>query len=171
MKKTGLLIIAMAFCLVGCASNKTDHGKVDDKLPEWIMEEPKSNDGIYASGVGKMADLVTSKKMAQADAMNNLARKVNTLVKDVTQTMISSSETHSIKGFEENALQTAEASLRGYEQKNYYVAKDGTVYVLLFLPYQTQVDQLNKVAEEYSIPAEYLMSQAKMQEAYDRLFK
>lgn len=172
MKKALFVVFAAAsLFLVGCASNKVDHGKVDEKLPEWVMEEPKSPDGVYATGVGKMADLVTSKKMAQADALNNLARKVNTVVKDVTQTMVSSSETHSIKGFEENAQQVAEATLSGYEQKDYYIAKDDTVYVLLFIPYESQVSQLNKLAEEYEIPTEYLVSQAKMQEAYERLFK
>ncbi len=171
MKKTGILLVALSLLFVGCASKKVDHGNVDESIPEWVMDEPKADDGVYASGVGKMADLVSSKKMAQADAMNNLARKVNTLVKDITQTMISSSETHSIKGFEENALQTAEASLSGYEQKDYYVAKDGTVYVLIFIPYETQVSAINRLAQDYEIPAEYLMSQAKMQDAYDRLFK
>lgn len=170
MKKSVFLFgIVVALILSGCASTK-NVSKSTKNLPDWVMQEPSSKDGIYATGSAKMVDVMVSRKMAEADAVNRLARKIQTVTKDVTQTMVSGSSTDSIKGFEENALQTAEAAVSGFEQKNYFIADDGTVYVLLFLPYQTQVSNLNTLAKKYNISEEYLASQAKMQEAYDKYF-
>ena len=170
MKKIVLVISAvLTFFLAGCASTKSAAEQAKD-YPAWVMQEPTSNDGIYATGSAKMVDVMVSRKMAEADAVNRLARKIQTVTKDVTQTMISGSSTDSIKGFEENAMQTAEASVSGFEQKDYYIAEDGTVFILLFLPYETQVSNLNSVAKKYNISEEYLASQAKMREAYERYF-
>jgi len=170
MKKLGVLLGAAAvLALSGCASTKSAAAQVKD-YPKWVMQEPTSKDGIYATGSAKMVDVMVSRKMAEADAVNRLARKITTVTKDVTQTMISGSATDSIKGFEENAMQTAEASVSGFEQKEYYIAPDGTVFILLFLPYETQVTNLNNIAKKYNISEEYLASQAKMKEAYDRYF-
>lgn len=170
MKKIALALSAMlALFLVGCASTKSVEQQTKN-LPDWVMQEPTSSDGIYATGSAKMVDVMVSRKMAQADAVNQLARKIQTVTKDVTQTMVSGSTTDSVRGFEENALQTAEASVSGFEQKNYYVADDGTVYVLLFLPYNTQVSNLNNIAKKYNISEEYLASQAKMEDAYNKYF-
>jgi len=104
------------------------------------------------------------------NAYNDLSRKVSTVVKDVTQTMVSGSKTDSMKGFEENALQVSEATLAGAKRTNFYQGKDGTVYIQMFLPYDTQVNALNKTAEAYEISAEYLATQVKMKEAYEKYF-
>ncbi len=160
---------SLVLALTACSTTKSV-AEQSKEYPEWVMQEPSSEDGIYASGSAKMVDPMVSRKMAEADAVNRLARKIQTVTKDVTQTMISGSATDSIKGFEENAMQTAEASISGFEQKAYYIAEDGTVFILLFLPYKTQVSNLNTLAKKYNISEEYLASQAKMKEAYDRYF-
>ena len=85
--------------------------------------------------------------------------------------MTSGSKEDAMKGFEENSIQTVEATLNGIRQTNFYISKDGTVYVQMFLPYETQVEVLNKAANDYHISEEYLATQVKMQEAYDKYFK
>lgn len=171
MKKilTVLAMTAALFMAMSCGSTKTAASASSD-VPEWYIVEPESKDGIYGTGQALMADFDTSLKMAEANAYNNLSRKVTVVVKDVTQTMVSGSKTDTMKGFEENALQVSNATLQGARRTNFYQGKDGTVYVQVFLPYDTEVDALNKTAQNYDISAEYLATQVKMQEAYEKYF-
>lgn len=169
MKKilTVLGMVAALFMAAGCGSTKVS---ANSDVPDWYVIEPDSKDGIYASGQALMADFDTSLRMAEANAYNSLSRKVQTVVKDVTQTMVSGSKTDTMKGFEENALQESNATLSGARRTNFYQGKDGTVYVQVFLPFETEVTTLNKVAEDYDISPEYLATQVKMQEAYEKYF-
>ena len=160
---------AIALALTGCGTTSSAASAQSD-VPDWYVLDPDSSEGIYGTGQAQMADFDTSLKMAQANAYNDLSRKVSTVVKDVTQTMDSGSKTDTMKGFEENALQTSEATLKGAKRTNFYQGKDGTVYIQMFLPYETQVSALNKTAEEYEISAEYLATQVKMKEAYEKYF-
>ncbi|MBQ0051594.1 MAG: LPP20 family lipoprotein [Treponema sp.] len=170
MKKI-LTIAGMLMALIMMAScGSTSNVSASSDVPEWYVIEPESKDGIYGTGQAKMADFDTSLKLAEANAYNSLARKVSTVVKDVTQTMVSGSKTDTMKGFEENALQVSEATLEGARRTNFYQGKDGTVYIQMFLPYETSVSALNKTAEKYEISAEYLATQVKMQEAYEKYF-
>lgn len=165
-----VLGMLLAFMMVtGCGSTNTVVSASTD-VPQWYVIEPEDNTGIYGTGQALMADFDTSLKMAEAQAYNNLARKVTTVIKDVTQTMVSGSKTDTMKGFEENALQVSNATLSGVRRTNFYQGKDGTVYVQVFLPFETQVSALNEVAEKYEISAEYLATQVKMQEAYEKYF-
>mgnify|MGYP004527399359 CR=1 FL=1 len=171
MKK---ILTVLGMCLtfgfvVSCGSTKNVASASSD-VPSWYILEPESKDGIYGTGQALMADFDTSLKMAEANAYSSLSRKVTTVVKDVTQSMVSGSKTDTIKGFEDNALQISNATLTGARRTNFYQGKDGTVYIQVFLPYKTEVDALNKTAEQYEISAEYLASQAKMQEAYEKYF-
>jgi hypothetical protein len=160
-------LLALASC--GSTSNTTASAKSD--VPEWYVLDPDSSEGIYGTGQALMADFDTSMKMAQANAYNDLSRKVSTVVKDVTQTMVSGSKSDTMKGFEENALQVSEAKLQGAKRTNFYQGKDGTVYIQMFLPYETQVSALNETAAAYDISPEYLATQVKMKEAYEKYFK
>lgn len=171
MKKilTVLGMCAALFMVMSCGSTKSVASASSD-VPEWYIIEPESKDGIYGTGQALMADFDTSLKMAEANAYSNLSRKVTTVVKDVTQTMVSGSKTDTMKGFEENALQTSNATLQGARRTNFYQGKDGTVYVQVFLPYESEVSALNKTAAEYDISPEYLATQVKMQEAYEKYF-
>lgn len=173
MKKilTVLGMLTAFFMVMSCGSTKeVTSASADNDVPDWYVIEPDSSDGIYGNGQALMADFDTSFKMAKANAYNELSRKVSTVVKSVTQTMISGSKSDTMKGFEENALQVSQATLTGARQTNFFKGKDGTVYVQMFLPYETEVSTLNKVAEEYDISPEYLATQVKMQEAYEKYF-
>lgn len=171
MKKilTVLGMAAALFMVASCGSTKNVASASSD-VPEWYIIEPESKDGIYGTGQALMADFDTSLKMAEANAYSSLSRKVTTVVKDVTQTMVSGSKSDTMKGFEENALQVSNATLQGARRTNFYQGKDGTVYVQVFLPYDTEVSALNKAAENFDISPEYLATQVKMQEAYEKYF-
>ena len=160
---------AIALALTGCGTTSSAASAQSD-VPDWYVLDPDSSEGIYGTGQAQMADFDTSLKMAQANAYNDLSRKVSTVVKDVTQTMVSGSKTDTMKGFEENALQTSEATLKGAKRTNFYQGKDGTVYIQMFLPYETQVSALNETAAAYDISPEYLATQVKMKEAYEKYF-
>lgn len=166
----GLLIAVVAtFMLVSCGTT-SKVASDDSDIPEWYIMDPDSKDGIYGVGQAKMSDLDVSVKMAEADARNAIAKKVNIVIKDVVQNMVSGSKEDAVKGFEENALQTTEVTLQGCRRTNFKKAKDGTVYIQVFLPYDTQVSTLNKVATDYKLSDEYLATQDKMKESYDKYF-
>lgn len=173
-----LMIVTLLFigCCVlplmfsGCATNKAIN-KSNIDMPEWYMIEQTSKDGIYAVGSANMPDTRIGLRMAKADAINNASKRISVIVKDVTQTMISGSKTDSMVGFEENALQTSIATLSDVRRTALYIAKDGTAYVQIFVPYATRVDELNKLAKEkYHLADEYLATQEKMENAYNKYF-
>ncbi len=170
MKKILIALGAAAALMFASCGSTSNAASASSDVPDWYVLDPDSSEGIYGTGQAQMADFDLSLKMAQANAYNDLSRKVSTVVKDVTQTMVSGSKTDSMKGFEENALQVSEATLAGAKRTNFYQGKDGTVYIQMFLPYDTQVNALNKTAEAYEISAEYLATQVKMKEAYEKYF-
>lgn len=131
MKKFLVILLAIsAVMLVSCASNKIG----GEKVPTWVITEPASDaEFIYASGSGKHSDFDIAYKMAKADAMNNLAKKIGLNVNDTVQTTVTSGGDNSRK-YEENAIQTTDVVIKMADVKDYYERKDGTVYILMYMP-------------------------------------
>ena len=127
MKK--LIILLMAFTFVSCASIKIG----GEKVPEWVVTEPVStSEDIYGVGSGQNSDFDMAFKMAKADAMNNLAKKINLQVNDVVTTTIKAGD-ETTRKYEENATQTADAVLKNADVVKYFERKDGMVYVLMHM--------------------------------------
>ncbi len=182
MKKTliGILACSLVFMLSGCGSKPTSAAvqAEQDGVPAWVYEGKKDNSGIYAVGAGKLSNDITSQKMAKAQARLELANEVQVQVKGVTQTYIddqgADGDRQYLAALTENALLNTEAILNGSEQADMFKAKDGTIYVLMFLPKSTFVTELAKQAEETAkkfnrtSSAEY--TEAKMAEAYEKYF-
>lgn len=131
MKKNLVFLVAfMAMLLASCASNKLG----GEKVPNWVISEPASTDEeIYAVGSGRNTDPDMALKMAKADAMNNLAKKINLKVNDVIETTITAGDGTTRK-YEENSTQTTDSVLKNADVKDYFEKKDGTVYVLMYMP-------------------------------------
>ena len=132
-----------------CISCKTTN--VAKNYPDWVGKDPTSKKGIYAVGSADMNDTILSLKMAEADAVNNLTRKISTDTDVAVKLTLSSSNTKAIKGYEESAIQKSHNIIKGYEVQNTFVDKKGKTFVLVFLPYNSKVDLLdNDIIEEIS---------------------
>lgn len=134
MKKFWVVLIALAVVLfASCASAKFG----GEKVPEWVITEPESTTAdIYATGSGKNADLDMALKMAKADAMNNLAKKVALQVNDTVQTttVAGNAGSGTSRKYEEDATQTTDTVLKKADVVDYFQLKNGTVYVLMHMP-------------------------------------
>lgn len=134
MKKFWVVLIAfVAVLFASCASTKLG----GEKIPEWVITEPESTTAdIYATGSGKNADLDMALKMAKADAMNNLAKKVALQVNDTVKTTTVAGNTGSgtSRKYEEDATQTTDTVLKKADVVDCFQLKNGTVYVLMHMP-------------------------------------
>lgn len=134
MKKFLVVLIALtAVLFASCTSTKFG----GEKVPDWVITEPESTTAdIYATGSGKNADHDMALKMAKADAMNNLAKKVVLQVNDTVQTTTTANNAGSgtSRKYEENATQTTDTVLKKADVVDYFQLKNGTVYVLMHMP-------------------------------------
>ena len=174
------LIAACALMSCGSTNSKVNSGDSaakqakEDGYPEWVYVGKQDDTGIYAVGAGKMANLVNSAKMAVAEGRSELARTLKVQVQDVLQTYTSDlgSEQNrdALSGLIDNTLQKTDAVLEGSRQVNRFNASDGTVYVLMYLPYESAVSKLNTVVSDYTGKAEAVITDARMREAYEKYF-
>ena len=184
MKKILATVAALVatFALVSCGTTNSKVNSGDsaakqakeDGYPEWVYVGKKDDTGIYAVGAGKLANIVNSHKMAVSEARTELARTLKVQVQDVLQTYTSDlgsdQNRDALSGLIDNTLQKTEAVLQGSQQVNRFNASDGTVYVLMYLPYESALSKLNTSVAEYTGKAEAVITDARMREAYEKYF-
>ena len=152
MKKILALFAAAltALMVVSCGSTPAAQEAPKSNVPEWVTMGKMDATGIYAVGAGKMANAVTSRKMAMSQGRTELARTLKAEIKAVTQTYIddagSDKDRQALAAFQESTLEKTQAILQGSQQVDYYLGDDGTVYVLMYLPYDSAVKTLNEEA-------------------------
>ena len=118
-------------------------------LPSWCRQSFKSGRnkngyywkgpideaGYYASGEAKYADVKTSTSAAVLDGKAKIAfhikEEINAMMK---QEMESSNDAEMQKEYKEFQSAIAQVKISGIEQADTFIAPDGTVYVLMFVP-------------------------------------
>ncbi|MBQ6057452.1 MAG: LPP20 family lipoprotein [Treponema sp.] len=182
MKKiiAAVFAISAVLLLASCGSTKTTAATQAEELnlPAWVLEGKRDNTGIYAVGAGKLSNLTNSLKMAKAQARVELATTVKANVQAVTQTLVddqgATGDRQDLEALTENALIRVDTILQGSEQVDQFIAKDETVYVLMYLPYSTMVTELNKNLEEtnkkFNRTSSAAYTEQKMAEAYEKYF-
>lgn len=120
--------------------------------PDWVYATPTSPEGIYASGAAKMSSKPISLKAAQANARDNMARTLETAVKNVVESYLQNSgietDMQTSARYMEASVQKSTQVLRGLAQQGYWMDQDGTAYVLMFLPYSFAAPETTKIVEE-----------------------
>ena len=179
MKKIfGAIAIALAGILAAsCGSSKETAAASQAEeagYPAWVYEGRKDDTGIYAVGSGKLANVQNSLTMARANGRAELARTLKVQVNDVLQTYVSDTGSDenrdTLTGLVDNTLQKTDAVLEGSQQVDRFQAKDGTIYVLMYLPYESSVKKLNEITSSYTGKPEAIVTELKMQEAYEKYF-
>jgi|GEM_PF-5875114 len=157
MKKIGfVLAIMVAMLMVGCATKPT--GDVRDTSafkqneemgrPAWAgmqfksgwnkngyyWKGPVDESGFFASGEAKYSDVKTSTSAAEVDGKAKIAfyikQEINAIAQDEYTSSGSSSDS------EHKTFQSAVASVKigGIINVDRFIADDGTVFVLMFVP-------------------------------------
>lgn len=184
MKKLfGALALTLAgFLFASCESTEApttaSTQAAEDGYPEWVYEGKMDSTGIYAVGAGKLSNIQNSLTMARANGRAELARTLKTQVQDVLQTYVSDTGSDqnrdSLTGLIDNTLQKTDAVLEGSQQVDRFNAKDGTIYVLMYLPYESAVKELNEMTKEeissFTGKPEAIITELRMQEAYEKYF-
>lgn len=169
MKKMSIIVAlcTAAVILTSCGSTKeaaaaneeTAASKVAKVIgaegverPAWVMEGKKAADGIYAVGAAKMSTTQNSLKAARVNGRAELANTVQISLKGATTTYAEDTgiPADTLNYMEEAIVQKTDQILQGSTQADYWVGQDSTVYVLMYLPYESIVPQVNQVVKEYA---------------------
>ena len=158
IKKLGLvMLIAAAVMITGCASKPT--GDVRDTsafqqnkdmgLPAWAgmqfksgwnkngyyWKGPVEDSGYYASGEAKYSDIKTSTNAADLDGKAQIAFYIKQEINALAQQEANAEGTSSAKSeFEEFQTAVASVKIAGIIRVDRFIADDGKVYVLMFVP-------------------------------------
>ncbi len=182
MKKIiGLVVALFATSLIlSCGTTEQTaaaNQAEQDGYPDWVYEGRRDATGIYAVGAGKLSNVQNSLKLARTEGRAELARTLKTRVQNVMQTYVSDTgsdnQRDALLGLVDNTFEQTDAILEGSEQVDRYQAKDGTIYVLMYLPFETAVrslNELNSQASSYTGKKEAIITEAKMAEAYEKYF-
>ncbi len=179
MKK---IVIALSIILIffaGCSSNsKIESSKSSDKIPvvtgaegmprpQWVMSGKESADGIYAVGSGKMSNRKNSLTVARTNGRSELLRTVQTTIKSAitTYALDTGIPDDMLTSMEQATVDRTAGILQGSVQKDYWVDKDETVYVLMFLPYNAVVPAANNIVSEYVTDKKSEITEQKVAEA------
>lgn len=170
MKKMGSLIAlcVAAVILTSCGSTKEAAATNEEtkaaaqvakvigaegvERPSWVMEGKQAEDGIYAVGAAKMSTAQNSLKAARVNGRAELANTVQVSLKGATTTYAEDTgiPEDTLNYIEEAIVQKTDQILQGSTQSDYWVGPDNTVYVLMFLPYESIIPQVNEIVKDYT---------------------
>lgn len=197
MKKSILILSCVlalsAFFATGCESTEEEEltaaqeasknavaGADGVARPEWVLSGKEDDTGIYAVGTGKMSNLTNSIRAAELNGRAELARTVSaatqSVVNQYTQDTGSSKD---VLTYLEDITQTKTANvLKGSKRVDYWQAENGTVFVLMYIPYNAVlpnvVEPINEMTEDVtnftqSVKATY--TEAKALAAFEKYFE
>jgi hypothetical protein len=177
MKKIIIPAVAAVILFTGCATAPKET-KAADKIPivmgaegvarpQWVMSGKEDAAGIYAVGSGKMSTQTNSLTTARTNGRAELLRVVQTTLKTAITTYAEDTGVASgtLSYMEQATVDRAAGILQGSAQKDYWVGPDGTVYVLMFLPFKAVVPVANNIVDEYVTDKKTEITEEKVAEA------
>jgi hypothetical protein len=170
-----VLMVLSIIVLVGCKSQptvSTTGPGVPSDVPEWYLNTPKAEGGIYGLGVAKFPNNQNmSRTMAENRARQSIAQELSSNVKNMIEDHTAGSEyANAGSQFAQTVSQTlAEAKLAGARIEQRYIAKDGTFYALAYYSKDNAFNDFNTAVESAKLQhAEFKNFQAQeaMKEAF-----
>jgi hypothetical protein len=149
MKKIFLILIVFCLfsCVIACSGNKNVVNKTNLDVPEWINEKKAlSAVGIAAPSKGGLQLQIAK---ADLDAKGNLAAKIGSDISRITKNALRSAnvnEQDDVEGFFAQATKEVVTNfpLSGVSRDKMYIAKDGTLFVLVSMDVEVYQDFLSK---------------------------
>lgn len=149
------------------------------KRPEWVLAGKEDSTGIYAVGTGKMATTTNSLRQAELNGRAELARTVSAATQSVLRTYTQDTgNSKDVLTYLEEATQIKAANiLKGSKRKDMWTAQDGTVFVLMYVPYEAVLPTLTEpIAEaaknfkDFKQDAKTVLTEAKALAAFEKYF-
>lgn len=131
MKKYVFFILCtlILFCCVSCATNI--HKRNKDGSPIWTTEIPKNNRKIYGIGKAKFSTESISTAAAETNAKADLARKLQSTMKDFTAIYAKDSDGENKNAYERLTVEVVNFTLKGITIEDQWTAGDGTCWMLV----------------------------------------
>ena len=149
------------------------------KRPEWVLAGKEDSTGIYAVGTGKMSTPTNSLRVAEINGRAELARTVSAATQSVlrTYTQDAGSSKDVLTYLEEATEVKAASVLKGSQRKDMWTAQDGTVFVLMYVPYEAVLPTLTEPIQEaaknldnFKQDAKTVLTEAKALAAFEKYF-
>lgn len=194
MKKSLLIIsclLTAALFVTSCASTEEEKtaaqqaaqanvmGADGVRRPEWVLAGKEDSTGIYAVGTGKMSTFTNSLKMAEMNGRTELSRTIRSATESVLRSYTQDTgSSKDVLTYLEEASQIKTANvLKGATRKDMWTAQDGTVFVLMFVPYEAvlptvtePVSDFAKGAKNFTQDAKTVLTEAKALAAFEKYF-
>ena len=162
-------MVTVILILSGCSSTKP--GASSGDIPSWFLMPPNNEGFIYGVGQAKKQNPSLSKQAATARARTEVSQAVNVKVASMLKDFMQQS------GVGENAMateftesvtkQVTNNSLQGSNVKEAYVAKDGTMYIMV----EYSTNSLKQAAVNAAKKEEALYNEFKASQGFDELEK
>ena len=168
MRKNILFAIIILF-IVGCSSSKPGGSSSD--MPSWFLMPPNSEGFIYGVGQANKQNPSLSKQAATARARTEISQSVNvkvaSMLKDFMQQSGVGDDAMATEFTESVTKQVTNNSLKGSTVKEAYVAKDGTMYIMV----EYSMNSLKQAAVSAAKKEEALYNEFKANQGFDELEK
>ena len=138
MRQMNIILLALTL-FIGCAAPNPGSGSTEQRsssdMPQWFLMVPTAEDAFYGVGMAKKQNPSLAKKAATARARTEISSAVNTkvqsMIKDFMQESGVGETAQALEFTEQVTKQVTDNSLQGSNIKEAYVAKDGTIYILV----------------------------------------
>jgi LPP20 lipoprotein len=177
----GLAILAVGMLLAACATAPPAGPQSVEQaacIPEWEVNPPSAEDGLYGTGIAKMQDAALSKKTADARARDEVTMaiqtKVETMMKDFMQQAGIGDAGQALQLSMSVSKQISSQVLYGCKVVKRQVCPDGTWHSLALWP-MDQAGALKKAINDQTkslVKNEYaLYNEFKAKNGFDDLQK
>ena len=172
MKQINIILLALTL-FVGCAAPSASSGSTEERsssdMPKWFLVPPTAEDAFYGIGMAKKQNPSLAKKTATARARTEISSAVNTkvssMVKDFMQESGIGETAQALEFSEAVTKQVTDNALAGSVVKEAYIAKDGTIYILV----EYSLNQVKETALKAANREEALYNEFKASQAFDEL--
>lgn len=145
-----LILALMALMLLASCATETDIDAVnDDGSPIWTTIVPESNKFVYGVGRAKLSTEANSTNLAEANARADLARKLQSTIKEATTNYTIDTEGELRNAYEQITMQVVNFTIQGVKTEQHWTAPDGTVWALVSIEAKSLDDQYALAANDY----------------------
>lgn len=152
-KKLILAIIALVL-LASCATETDIDAVNDDGSPIWTTIVPESNKFVYGVGRAKLSTEANSTNSAEANARADLARKLQSTIKEATTNYTIDTEGELRNAYEQITMQVVNFTIQGVKTEQHWTSPDGTVWALVSIEAKSLDDQYALAANDYLMQIE-----------------
>jgi hypothetical protein len=152
------ILLSSVLFFAGCASQKAKPTAPPPPpqpaqcIPEWQVNPPSAEDGIYGAGIAKMQMASLSKKTADARARDEVVQaiqiKVQTMMKDFLQQAGIGEEAQALQFSQSVSKQISSQVLYGCKIVKRKICADGTWHSLALWPMNQSSELKNEIATQ-----------------------